>query len=267
MLKQKSSLPTEKQNSRFSILPLVQAHPYWVLFGAAVILRLVVAVVIGQPGFVDAYYYYQVTENWHNGRGLTETTVWNYQAGGLFDPITPGNLEHPAFSYWTPLSTLLIIPFFAVFGVSYWAASLPFLLCSCALPPLAYWLGRLLFGPEQRRYSWLMALVMLFPGRYFLFWNTPDNFAPFALVSLLALAFIYLGLYRNDRWLPLVGLLCGLAYLSRSDGILLTFTFGICFLWRVWTVRLNPQTSEYLPRWRMLLAGLALALLVVSPWL
>src|SRR5690242_17880047 len=121
MLKQKSSAATENAQGRPTPWQLVQAHPYAVLFGAAVILRLAVALVVGQPGFVDAYYYYQVAENWHNGRGLTETTVWNYQAGGLFDPVAPGNLEHPAFSYWTPLSTLLIIPFFAVFGVSYWA--------------------------------------------------------------------------------------------------------------------------------------------------
>lgn len=263
----KSALPSNKFYARFSPLYLVQTQPYTVLFLAALVLRLVVAGLVRQPGYVDAYYYYQIAENWQAGKGLTETTVWNYQAGGIFDPQAPGNLEHPAFSYWTPLASILIIPFFTVFGVSFWAASLPFILCSCALPPLAYWLGKLLFGPEQRRYSWLMALVMLFPGRYFLFWNAPDNFAPFALVSLLALAFIYLGLYRNDRWLPLVGVLCGLAYLSRSDGILLTVTFVISFAWRVWSDRRNPGPMENLPRWKMLLAGLALALLVVSPWL
>ncbi len=263
----KSALPSNKFYARFSPLYLVQTQPYTVLFLAALVLRLVVAGLVRQPGYVDAYYYYQIAENWQAGKGLTETTVWNYQAGGIFDPQAPGNLEHPAFSYWTPLASILIIPFFTVFGVSFWAASLPFILCSCALPPLAYWLGKLLFGPEQCRYSWLMALVMLFPGRYFLFWNAPDNFAPFALVSLLALAFIYLGLYRNDRWLPLVGVLCGLAYLSRSDGILLTVTFVISFAWRVWSDRRNPGPMENLPRWKMLLAGLALALLVVSPWL
>ncbi len=263
----KSALPSNKFYARFSPLYLVQTQPYAVLFLAALVLRLVVAGLVRQPGYVDAYYYYQIAENWQAGKGLTETTVWNYQAVGILDPQASGNLEHPAFSYWTPLAGILIIPFFTVFGVSFWAASLPFILCSCALPPLAYWLGKLLFGPEQRRYSWLMALVMLFPGRYFLFWNAPDNFAPFALVSLLALAFIYLGLYRNDRWLPLVGVLCGLAYLSRSDGILLTGTFVISFAWRVWSARRTPRPMENLPRWKMMLAGLALALLVVSPWL
>jgi 4-amino-4-deoxy-L-arabinose transferase-like glycosyltransferase len=272
MLKLKPRLPANTNNlfSRFSPLYLVQAQPYVVLFLSALAARVAVALLVRQPGYVDAYYYYQVAANWQSGHGLTETTVWNYQAGGLFDPAAPGNLEHPAFSYWTPLSSLLIILSFNLFGVSFWAASLPFMLMACALPPLAYRLGKILFGTEQRRYSWLMALVMLFPGRYFLFWNAPDNFALFALISLLTLILIHQGLYHNDRWLLLVGVLCGLAYLSRSDGILLTATLVICFGWRVWSARHKPETPgglENLPRWKMLLAGLALALLVVSPWL
>jgi hypothetical protein len=270
MLKLKPQSTSNKLFSRLSPLNLAQVQPYAVLFLAALALRLVVALVIHQPGYVDAYYYYQIAGNWQAGKGLTETTVWNYQAGGLFDPATPGNLEHAAFSYWTPLASLLIILSFNIFGVSFWAAALPFILMSCCLPPLAYGLGKILFGAAQRRYSWLMALVMLFPGRYFLFWNAPDNFALFALVSLLMLMAIYRGLYHNDRWLPLAGVLGGLAYLSRSDGILLTFTLLACFAWRVWTARRNPKAAgalEDLPRWRMLIIALGLALLVVSPWL
>ncbi|HEX2915423.1 MAG TPA: glycosyltransferase family 39 protein [Chloroflexia bacterium] len=249
---------------------LLQLHPYASLFGLALLLRLLVALVVKQPGFVDAYYYYQIAANWHAGKGLTETTIWNYQAGGLFDPAMPGKLEHAAFTYWTPLATFLPILSFSLFGVSFWAASLPFMLCAAALPPLAYWLGLLVFGPEQRRYSWTMALVMLFPGRYFLYWNAPDNFAPFALISLLTLAAIYKGLYQNDRWLPVAGLLCGLAYLSRSDGILLTVTLVLAYLWRLWQLRSEVKKAgkaAFSPRWLMLGLALFVALLVVSPWL
>jgi hypothetical protein len=268
------------------------AHPYLTLTLAALALRLLTALVVRQPEFVDAYYYYQIAANWHAGKGLTETTIWNYQAGGQFDLLPGGQLDHPAFTYWTPLSSLLVILSFSLFGVSFWAASLPFMLCAVALAPLAYWLGRLLFGPEQRRYSWTMALVTLFPGRYFLYWNAPDNFAPFALISLLALAAIYGGLYHNDRWLLAAGGLLGLAYLSRSDGILLTVTLVLCFLLRRWQVsgfrfqvsgfRFQPDstqhsalstqhsalsTQHYKPRWWMLVGALGLALLVVTPWL
>ncbi len=241
---------------------LVLQKPYLTLWVAALALRLVAAIMVKQPGFVDAYYYYQVAANWQAGKGLTETTVWNYQASSSFDPLITGSLEHPAFTYWTPLATFLTIIPFSLFGVSYWAASLPFMLCGAALAPLAYWLGQLLFGREQLRYSWTMALITLFPGRFFLFWNTPDNFAPFALIILLGLAATYLGLYRNDRWLLLAGVMAGLAYLSRSDGSLFSLALLISFWWRRRT--LGGQKG---PRWAMLLAGLALAGVIVAPWL
>ncbi len=284
-----------QKTTEWTQLNILTAHPYLTLVVAAAILRLAAALVVRQPGFVDAYYYYQVAANWQAGRGLTESTVWNYQAGGLFELAAPGQLDHPAFTYWTPFASLLTIASFSLFGVSFWAASLPFILCGMALPPLSYWLGRLLFGPEQRRYSWTMALIMLFPGRYFLFWNAPDNFSSFALITLLALAAIYGGLHHDDRWLLAAGGLLGLAYLSRSDGLLFTVTLVLCFLGRRWQVRnqkleirgqkaalvnpLTPQSSvrpspnggspqsSYRPRWTMLLAALAIALLVVAPWL
>ncbi len=252
---------------------LINLHPYASLFLAAILLRLVVALVVRQPGYADAYYYYQVAANWQAGRGLTESTVWNYQvqAAGNFGPTDSGQLDQPAFTYWTPLASLLVIAAFSLFGTSFWAASIPFILCAALLPPLAFWSGRLLFGSQQRRYSWLMALVMLFPGRYFLYWNAPDNFAPFALISLLALAAIYAGLYKHDRWLLAAGALSGLAYLSRSDGILLTLTLVICFLVRrrqLSSPKSSPTDQPVIrPRWRMLAAALLLALLVVSPWL
>jgi hypothetical protein len=237
--------------------------PYLILFGIALALRLLTATVVYQPGFVDAYYYYEVAANWHAGRGFSAVTVWNYQVGGDFTPAMPGDLSHPAFTYWQPLATVLAgLPMF-LFGANFWAGSALFILCGAALPPVAYWLGQLLFGTQQTRYSWLMAVVMLFPGRYFLFWNTPDNFAPFALITMLMLAAIYGGLYHNDRWLIAAGALGGLAYLSRNDGILLTATLVLCYLWRCW----RAEPDEKLPRFKMLVAGLGVALLVVAPWL
>ena len=238
---------------------LIQTHPYLSLWGAALILRLVAALVVRQPGFVDAYYYYGVAANWHDGRGLSENLVWNYQVGA--PPADATGLDHPAFGYWTPLATLLTAASFALFGVSFWAASLPFMLCAAALPPLAYRLGGLMFGPEQRRYSWTMGLITLFPGRFFLFWNTPDNFSPFALTILAGLIALYLGLYRDQRWLLTAGLLAGLAYLSRSDGSLFGVALVISFLWR------RSEKTPKKPSWLYGAGAVGLAGLVVVPWL
>jgi 4-amino-4-deoxy-L-arabinose transferase-like glycosyltransferase len=239
--------------------------PYLILFVIAFGLRLVAALWVRQPGFVDAYYYYQVAENWYNGRGLTESVVWNYQVTNFRPTQTPLSLEHPAFAYWMPLSTFLTAGGFVLFGqASFWAGVLPFMLLASVLPPLAYWLGQLAFGRQQRRYSWLMALLTLFPGRYFLFWNAPDNFTPFALISLLCLIATWAGLYKDDRWLPAAGALGGLAYLSRSDGILLLVALVISFLIRL---RQKPEALEKSPRWLLLCGGLLAGLLVVLPWL
>ncbi|MEI6043730.1 MAG: glycosyltransferase family 39 protein [Chloroflexota bacterium] len=240
-------------------------QPYLWLFGIALALRLLAAVWVRQPGFVDAYYYYQVAENWYTGHGLSESTVWNYQVSG-FQPLQPPtSFTQPAFAYWMPLSTFLTASGFLLLGgVSFWAATLPFMLLAATLPPLSYWVGQLAFGREQRRYSWLMAGFVLFPGRYFLFWNAPDNFAPFALLSLLCLLATWAGLYRHDRWLIAAGVLSGLAYLSRSDGILLMVALVFSFLIRR---RQKVQATEIRPRWWVLLVGLLAGLGVVMPWL
>ncbi len=252
-------------------LKMLQAHPYALLYLLALLVRLGIALVVRQPGFVDAYYYYQIAQNWQAGRGLTESTVWNFQAGGLFDPAQPGALDHPAFAYWMPLASFLVIASFAVFGVSFWAASLPFILGAAFLPPLAYWLGQLFFGKKQRRYSWLMAIVMLFGGRYFLYWNTPDNFTPFALILMLGLAAIWGGLRYDQRWLLAAGGLAGLAYLSRSDGLLLPLTLLVCVLWQYRPRnRSVPQFNRLeliRPRPFIVIGSLGLSFLVVLPWL
>lgn len=246
-------------------LGFVTAQPYLLLFGLALALRLIAAIWVRQPGFVDAYYYYQVAENLYQGRGLTESTIWNYQVGGYLPAQPPSSLDHPAFAYWMPLTSFITASGFYLFGgVSYWAGALPFMLLASALPPLTYWLGLLAFGRQQRRYSWFMAALVLFPGRYFLFWNAPDNFTPFAVISLLCLIATWAGLYRNDRWLLAAGALAGLGFLSRSDGILLLVALGISFLLRRWQ---KVREGEIRPRWGLIISGMLVALVVVAPWL
>ena len=237
---------------------------YLALFGLTLVMRLVIALFLQQPGYIDAYYYYDVAANFHAGHGLTTTNLWNYQ----LDSQGLANLQaaRPAFSYWLPLASILVIGSFAIFGTSFLAAQLPFMLLAALLPPLAFWLGQLAFGTAQRRYSWTMALVMLFPGRYFIYLNSPDNFAPFAVIILAGLICIYLSLWQQKRWATLaVGILGGLAYLSRSDGVLLLATLLICFGWRRWQLRSDQQTLR--PGWLSLGGAILTTFLVVSPWL
>lgn len=236
---------------------------YLGLFGVSFVLHIVITLLTQQPGYIDAYYYYQIAANYHNGLGLNEISLWNYQLDSFQPGMGSNALLHPAFSYWLPLTSGLIIGSFAIFGVSFFAASLPFVLISALLPPVAYWAGQELFGTNQRRYSWVMALVMLFPGRYLVYFNTTDNFAPFALIVMVGLVAIYKGITQNPRWLWLAGALGGLAYLSRSEGILLLIVLVISFAWYRWK---NRQEQTVKGNWLVLGGAVAVGLLIVLLW-
>jgi 4-amino-4-deoxy-L-arabinose transferase-like glycosyltransferase len=246
-------------------IEVIARYPYLWLFVISLIIRVGVGFTISHPGYVDAYYYYQVAENWKNGFGWSDNTLWNYQLTSFRPATPPPNLTHTALDYWNPLTAWLAALSFSIFGVSFWAAQIPFILCSAALPPLAFYVGRLMFGRNQLRYSLTMAIVCMFAGRYFVYWNTTDNFAPFALIGILALICIQKGIYQNDFWLIPAGVLSGLAYLSRNDGILIYVTLVICFLWV--RFRGSSLVQLALPRWWMLIASGLAALLTVTPWL
>ena len=58
---------------------------YW--YGLALLVRLMTALPLSQPGYTDAYYYAVGARQLHAGRGFTEPFVWNY-----LDP--PAALPH-----------------------------------------------------------------------------------------------------------------------------------------------------------------------------
>ncbi len=92
----------------------------------------------------------------------------------------PANSVAPSSNlYWMPLPSLLIAPFFAILGVSYRAAQIPFLLLSLIPPVIAFRLCYRVSGSCQ--YAWLAGLYTIFSGFYLVYWVSPDNFAPFAV--------------------------------------------------------------------------------------
>ena len=173
--------------------------------------RLLVALLLTGPPYMDAYYYtagaYQLAE----GDGLTEPFIWNY----LDDPA---GLPHPGFLYWMPIPSILAAPFVALLGRSFLAAQLPFILLSALLPLVSYSIAWRVAG--SRRQAWAAALLTLFSGFFTPFWVLPETFAPFALFGSLALWCAGGRRQEAGGWL-VVGLLIGLAHLTRADGILL----------------------------------------------
>ncbi len=203
--------PGSSRQSRRSWDPLA-------VFLLAVAVRTLVALPQQQPHYFDAYYYYDVAENLYLGRGFVVDFIWNN-----LDP--PSEVTHASNLYWTPLSSILAGGSFSVFGPSYRAAQIPFILLSSLPPVLAYCFSFDVWG--KREHAWLAAILTTFAPFYLKYWASPDNFAPFAVTAGLSLVTMYLLERRRQRRYALyTGLLIGVSHLSRADGILLWVAFA-----------------------------------------
>ena len=192
---------------------MTSRRPYLILFLITLVLRVATALPLQQAGYMDASYTLHVAENLARGRGLTEEVLWNYLDN-------PAGLPHPSNLYWMPLPPLLIAPFFAIFGVSYRVAQIPFIVLSLFLPLFAFYLSRKIFSRDD--YAWAAGLFTAFSGFYTVYWVSPDNFTPFALTAGLCLFAMARGIETSAaRYFILAGILAGLSHLSRADGLLL----------------------------------------------
>ncbi|GAB4536638.1 MAG: hypothetical protein Kow0063_22400 [Anaerolineae bacterium] len=191
---------------------------YVLLFVLALLIRLLVALSISHPGYMDAAYSYDIALNLARGQGFVEPFLWNY----LDDPA---GLSHPSHLYWMPLPTILAWIGIALLGESYRSAQIPFAILAALLPLVSYGVALQVTG--RRRHGWLAGLLTLFSGFYMPYWSHTDNFAPFALAGSLSLVAAWqAGQAREKKlkagvWALAAGALAGLAHLSRADGPLL----------------------------------------------
>ncbi len=201
----------------------VRRHPYGLLFGLALSVHLAVARLYHEPGYTDAFYYCNVARSLWEGGGFHEDYVWNF----LGRPIPSSLLGNPSCTYWMPLTAVLVELGYLVSGAhSFFAAQVPIVVASSLLAPLGYYIGVDLFGRSPgARYGWLIGLLTVFAGVYGPSFSVPDSFAPFALVSSLFFVATYKALrtraWAARRWMVAAGVLAGLAYLTRADGLLL----------------------------------------------
>ncbi len=177
------------------------------LFTISLALRLTTAAFISRPGYMDTAYYAAGARLLAQGNGFAEPFLWHY----LDDPAS---LPHPGFLYWMPLPSILAAPFA---GGSFFVMQLPFAVLSATLPLVSYHLACKSTG--SRRNGWLAGLITLFSGFFFPYWTLPETFAPFALLGSLSLWLAGAELGLGGQFL--LGLLVGLAHLTRADGVLL----------------------------------------------
>jgi len=219
------------------------------LFLLALAVNAAFAALLNQPGYPDAYYYFNGGQRLLEGYGFTDPYLWNYLAA-------PESLPAPSHTYWQPLPSLLAWLGMRLFGPTFDAAQVPFVLVASALPLVSAAVARDLGG--ERRHALLAGLLTIFGGFYTLFWTLTEAFAPFALAGSLALLMAARA-RRTDRpwtWLA-VGALSALGHLSRADGPLLLIV--------AWVVALWPGREGGLSIRGMLLA-LAGYVLVMAPW-
>ncbi len=231
----------------------------WTLIGVFLLslgVRALTVLPLEQPGYFDAYHYYDVAENLYLGRGFVVDLIWNYLD-------TPPSVSHPSNLYWMPFPSVLAYLSFLFFGLSYRASQVPFIILSALPPVLAYYLSHRLFG--KPRYGLIAALLVIFSGFYLPYWVSPDNFTPFGVATSFALLAMAWGLEKEKPlYFGLAGLLLGLSHLTRADGVLLWVVLGSVLLVAFSQTKANPWgVREFLLSTLLALGGY---LLVMGPW-
>lgn len=228
---------------------------YLTLFLITLAFRIATALPLTQAGYMDASYAMHIAQNLARGQGFIEEVLWNYLDN-------PTGLPHPSNLYWMPLPSLLIAPFYLIWGVSYRAAQMPFILISSLLPLFTFYLSQKIF--QRNDYAWAAALFTVFSGFYTIYWISPDNFAPFALTASVCLYVIARGVEtKSARYFFLAGVLAGLSHLARADGLLLLAVVPLALC----AARTTHHASRFIAYCLLLTATCFLGyLIVMMPW-
>src|SRR5512134_2760598 len=125
--------------------PLFYRRDRWLIFGLALLVRVLAALPQTQPNYMDAAYYLVGGQRLAQGFGFNDPYVWHY----LDQPAT---LPHPSHLYWMPLPSIMVAVSQTIFGLNYHAAQMPFVLLSALLPSLAYLIAWRLSA--RRRHAW-----------------------------------------------------------------------------------------------------------------
>jgi 4-amino-4-deoxy-L-arabinose transferase-like glycosyltransferase len=201
-----------------------------------------------EPSWLDAVYYYLGGAGLAQGRGLVDTYIWNYLP-------PPEAIVHPGFTYWMPLTSVVLSIPMSILGANYAAARVALVAMALGISLLSYGLTRHL-GVEHR-FALLACLLPPLGGWYGLYWASTDTFAPYTLVTALALFVLVRAGKHGTYHAVFAGAAIALAYLTRVDGILI---LGAAAIFLVMERQGWFRTVRTLG---LILAGF---LLVAGPW-
>ena len=236
------------------------------IFVIALLVRIWASSLITYPRPEDTAYYFGVARNLVEGRGLISDALWSYATPPLTFP-------RPAFEVWLPLPTFLsALPMFLfgpTFGNSQWAPTL----IGALVPVLAWRLAAdvaedvAMPTGRARAFAIGAGLTAAVYVPLVLHSALPDSTIPFAALALgccLLMRRIVLSPAPDggapspfDRRVLLLGLLLGLAALTRNEAIWLALT------WAVVAIGASRGWSD----WLKLVGGAAVvSFLVFLPW-
>lgn len=204
-------------------LNIAMKRTHWlVLIITALVVAVLGAYFIQSPGYMDADYYFATARQIASGDGMVEPFIWNY----LTNPVGIPQASH---QYWLPLTTFLTALPLMVFGDTFRAAQLPWIILFPLLPVLTATIALRLH--QDGRFAFIAGLLSIFPGFYFPFFFTTDMFLLYALIgsSMIVLADISIK-KAQIRFMVIAGFLVGLANLARADGFLLLLPLGLAAL-------------------------------------
>ena len=258
------------------------------VFLVALLIRVWAASQLTFPRPEDVAYYVGVARNLLEGQGLTTDAIWSFQTPPLSFP-------RPAFEVWLPLPTFLMAIPMAIFGHTFAAAQVASVLIGSLVCVLAWRLaadvaearGMPLGRARSLAIGTGLACAAYLPLA--LASAQPDSNMPFAALALGACllmtrlsrrvslqdiqqegieAFVERtqhNLEWRSRQRMLLGVLIGLAAMTRNEAIWLALTFAII----EWSnVRASfPRFSDRLGAWGINVIPVALvSIITFSPW-
>ena len=234
------------------------------LGAAALVMRILASLVIGEPAYLDAAYYELVARQLVGGEGFNVPVIWSFlETGGVLPP-EPG-LPVPSNRHWMPLTAVVSAGSMAIFGTSRFAAELPHAVIGALLVPATAWIGWWLW--RSRRVALVSGLLALFAGPMLVYVPMVDSFALFGAFGMVAIAAAIQAVRPGQRgwWLVVSAVASALAALTRIDGMLLGVAPAVALLSRrglgPWPV-VGPRIAWGWAAFAVIAAGL-----VVAPWL
>ena len=232
---------------------ITSLHKLLLICLGALILRLILLQFVQFPGIADPNHYYNLALRLLEGHGFTIDYIWQYT-------VPPQSIAHPE-EHWMPFTAVLAAIPMLLFGTDVRVALLPFILIASLLPILSYWGARQLDLSESAALFSAAALAVL--PEFMLYSLRTDTVIPCAFFTCLSLLLLTHGIRHGGTFAFIgSGVMAGLAYLTRNDGILLMPTLVV-------TLLVYARWRKYVPEfhWRGAILVPVVALIVVAPWL